>query len=124
MKHSKIYFPGIFSGTKQEYKETAKAYRTRIEGSDVAGVSVGHTSAHVGIAGQVEVLHQHGLGTFWKLEANCGSGNVHVGICRKTRDVVFENHLLVAHFRHCCLLSFFLSSSKETGMSRRWRADG
>ena len=73
---------------------------------NVAFRSVGHTGAHVGIARQVEILHEHSLGTFWKLEADCGRGNVHVVISGKTRDVVFENHLLVPHFRHCCLQLF------------------
>lgn len=91
--------------TKQQ-QQTTVAYRTRLEGSDVAVSGVGHTGAHVGIAGQVEVLHQHGLGTFWNLEGRCGSSNVQVGICGKTRDVVLENHLLVGHFRHCCVQLF------------------
>jgi len=60
-----------------------------------------HKIPHVRITRQVEIFEQNNIiGTLWKLESYGTVNNVHVWFLRKTRHIVFQNHLLVLYLRH------------------------
>ena len=68
---------------------------------------LGHTAAHVRVAGEVEVLEKDAVGSFWKLQEGCGNVELHVGVVGEAGDIVFEYDLLVAHLCSSHCHSFF-----------------
>nr|GME15133.1 hypothetical protein Iba_scaffold15939CG0010 [Ipomoea batatas] len=78
-------------------------YRAGSEGLSIAALRFVHANSHVGIAGEIEILQEHGVGTRRNLQFHGGCSDFHVRLLRKAGHVAFQNHLLVAHFRHCSL---------------------
>lgn len=90
--------------------------------------SIHDEKSHHWIAGQVEVLDQHNIITrpfslsslyMWNLQAYVTCLHIHVRLGRiPARDVVSQNHLLVAHqfchdyyFSQASMILFFLSAA-------------
>ncbi|KAF7851387.1 hypothetical protein BT93_L4058 [Corymbia citriodora subsp. variegata] len=76
------------------------AYGARsVRREEAVGKGGAHEEAHVRIAGQVEILDQHRVGSWRHFQLHLLPPHFHVIFSRKLTHVLSQDHLLVAH-RH------------------------
>jgi hypothetical protein len=83
----------------------------------VGVVEAGQAMAHVGVTGQVEVLHKNILmSALFQFQGDLGRRDFHVRLLQRHRRIALQLHLLVAHLvaRHCYNLSLLAAIDHDS----------